>query len=588
MTTLPSNPNAINPPLPPPPEAPVVEPVRRGPFSAVWIIPAVAALLGLWLVARHYSAQGPEITVRFETAEGLIAGKTPVLCRSVSIGTVTDIELADDLKGVEVKIELNSHAARLVVDDSQIWIVRARYSAAGISGLDTLVTGSYVEVQPGVSQNPRREFTGLENPPATPPGVPGLRFKLLASQAGGLGPGASIVYKGISVGKVETRVFHPERGEVEFNAFIEQAYAQLVDENTRFYNAGGLDLKVGADGIQIRSGTIESILTSAVTFTGPKTTNASQHPLPDGHSFKLYSSLGDASKTEFGPWLPYLLLFTGSVRGLSADAPVEFRGIRVGSVDGASFNYLPDDPDRRVPVLIKIDPALLLARSGEDLANAQMLIAQSLAQGLRASLKTGSLLTGQLYVDLDFQKDAPAAAVTHEGGYDLLPTTASSGLEDLQAKAGALLDKFKALPIETTVENANQTLAEAKNAVANVEKITGPGSSLEKTLMNTEKVTSELSGSKDIGVTLHNVRDAAEKLNATVSDLEAQFTQIGHNLTEATDTVKHQPWRLIYPTTKKYGDDNRQSSPAPRVSPPTARINSVKKTRSTNRKPLQN
>ena len=162
------------PQLSPPPKGPVTRPPSRGRFSAVWIIPVVAALLGLWLVWRHYSAKGPTITVRFETAEGIIAGKTPVLCRSVPVGTVAAIELGDDSKTVDIILEVNRNATRLLVEDSQIWVVRARYSSAGISGLNTLVTGNYVELQPGVSKKARRRFIGLENPPATPPGVPGF------------------------------------------------------------------------------------------------------------------------------------------------------------------------------------------------------------------------------------------------------------------------------------------------------------------------------------------------------------------------------------------------------------------------------
>ena len=251
----------------PPPEAPVSRAPRRSRFSPVWIVPVVSALLGLWLVWRHYSDKGPEITVHFENAEGIIAGKTPVLCRSVPVGIVTQIELAHDLKGVIITADMNRDAAQLLAEDSQIWVVRARYSAAGISGLNTLVSGNYLGLQAGVSKNRRRDFIGLENPPPTPPGVPGLRFKLIAAQASGLGPGASIIYKGITVGLLETRVFHPESGEVEFNAFIEEDYARLVDERTLFYNTGGLDLKVGAEGVQLGGGTLASILSASVTFT---------------------------------------------------------------------------------------------------------------------------------------------------------------------------------------------------------------------------------------------------------------------------------------------------------------------------------
>jgi paraquat-inducible protein B len=516
----------------PPPKALVSRPPRRGWFSPVWIIPIVSALLGLGLVARHYSQQGPEITVRFETAEGIIAGKTPVLCRSVPIGTVTKIELTENLKGVIITLDMNRDATRLLVEDAQIWVMRARYSSAGISGLNTLVSGNYIELQPGVSKKPRRDFVGLENPPPTPPGVPGIHFKLIAEQAGGLGPGASIVYKGINVGKLERRVFHPETGEVEFTAFIEGQYARLVSEKTRFYNSGGLDLKVGAEGVQLRTGTLDSLLTSSVTFTEPEDKQLRAQPIADGHTFVLYNSLGDASKVEFNPTLPYLLLFTSSVRGLSPAAPVEFRGIRVGSVDGASFKYLAGDAERRVPVLIKLDPAVLVEQPGGDPAAAKAFIAQSVANGLRATLKSASLLTGQLFVELDFQKDASPATIEKIGGYDVLPTVPAAGLDELQVKASELLESL--------------------------EKLTVPGGSLDKALENAEKLTGELSGNKDIGVTLHNLRTASEELKAA-----------GANLNEATDTVKRQPWRLVWPSTKKYDE---ASPPAKPTSPPRKKL----------------
>ncbi len=510
-----------------PPQAAVIRARRRSWFSPIWIIPLVSALLGLWLVWRHYSAKGPEITVRFENAEGIIAGKTPVLCRSVNIGTVSLVELTDDIKGVIVTVDMNREATRLLVEDTQIWVVRARYSSAGISGLNTLVSGNYIELQPGISKNSRRNFVGLENPPPTPPGVPGIHFKLVAEQAGGLGPGASIVYKGISVGKLETRVFHPETGAVEFTAFVEGQYARLIAEHTRFYNSGGLDLKVGAEGVSLRTGTLESLLASTVTFTEPESKSLAAQPIVDGRTFILYGSFDATRKADFNPSLPYLLLFTASVRGLSPEAPVEFRGIRVGSVVGVSFKYLPNDPEHRIPVLVKIDPAALLPdQPGNDAAAARAFIALNVANGLRASLKTGSLLTGQLFVELDFQKDAPAATIASISGYDVLPTVPAGGLDELEEKVGALVDKFKALPLEKTVDDANDALVAVKGAAANLDKLSG-----------------ELAGNKDIGATLRNLRLTSEQLKT-----------VGENLTEATDTVKHQPWRLVWPSTKTYDD----------------------------------
>ncbi len=549
---------------PPLPEAPVSRPRRHSRISPVWIIPVVSALLGLWLIWRHYSSKGPEITVRFESAEGIIAGKTPVLSRNVPVGTVIKIKLADDLKGVIITADMSREAAPLLAEDSQIWVVRARYSAAGISGLNTLVSGNYLALQPGVSKKPGRDFVGLENPPPTPPGVPGLRFKLIADQAGGLGPGSLIIYKGTSVGKLEKRVFQPDNGHVVFDAFIEDDYSRLVDEHTLFYNAGGLDLKVGAEGVQLRSGTLESLITASVTFTDPTGKHLRPKPLPDGQTFILYASFDVAHKPEFNPTLSYLLLFNGSVRGLSSDAPVEFRGIRVGTVVGESFKYLPGDSEHRVPVLIKIDPNLLFDQTASDSGAAHALMAENVSKGLRASLKSGSLLTGQLYVDLDFQRGAAPATVASVGGYDVLPTIQAAGLEELQGQAVALLQKFQALPLENTVTSANDALVAIKGATANLDKLTGPGGPLDKTLKNAEKLTAQLSGDKDIGLVLHNFRETSAQLNTTVAELSVQFKKVGQNLTEATDTVKRQPWRLIWPSTKKYDRPGQIEPPAPR------------------------
>jgi paraquat-inducible protein B len=182
-------------------------------------------------------------------------------------------------------------------------------------------------------------------------------------------------------------------------------------------------------------------------------------------------------------------------------------------------------------------------------------------------LKSGSLLTGQLFVDLDFQKDAAPATVASLGSYQVLPTVPAAGLDELQEKVGALLDKFKALPVEKTVNNANDALAAVKDAVANLDKLTGPDGSLNKTLKNAEKVTAELSGNKEIGVTLHNLKETSVQLNTTVADLSVQFKKVGQNLTEASDTVKRQPWRLIWPSTKKYEGESQNAPSTPRPTP---------------------
>jgi len=330
------------------------------------------------------------------------------------------------------------------------------------------VSGSYIELAPGISHAPRRDFVGLEQPPVTPKGVPGLHVTLFTDEAGGIAPGTSITYKGLSAGRIETRIFHPENGKVEFGAFISAEYAPLVRANTKFWNVSGLDVQVGANGLQLRTGTLESLLMGGITF-GEPAGGTSAPPASDGATFALYESLEDTKKFSMRSSVPYLLLFTSGVRGLSDGAPVEFRGVRIGTVNGVSFRYLSNDLERRVPVLIQVDPSFITNLPSENTEAAENFVADAVRNGMRASLKTGNLLTGQLYVDLDFQKDAPVATVVELDGYRLIPTTAD-GLGELQDKATALLDKLAGLPLNETVRNATTAIESIKAMSENLSK----------------------------------------------------------------------------------------------------------------------
>ncbi len=449
------------------PQRPLVK--RSRSFSPIWIIPILAALLGLWLAYKYFSSQGPEITVRFETAEGIVEGKTPVLCKSVNIGTVTKVRLTKDLKGVIVTMQMTSEATDLLTKDAQIWVVRPRYGgASGISGLSTIVSGSYIELEPGLSDQDRREFVGLENPPVTPKGVPGLHITLFTDEAGSIGPGAPILYKGLGAGKIETRIFHSENGKVEFGAFISKEFASLVRKNTKFWNASGIDVSLGADGLQLHTGSLETLLLGGITFDQPSGAGAAP-AVADGATFQLYDSLADTKKFEMQSSLPYLLLFSDSVRGLSDNAPVDFRGVRIGTVNGVSFKYLPNDDKRRVPVLIQIDPGLITDLPAGSTEPAEKFVASAVENGLRATLKTGNYLTGQMYVDLDFDRSAPAGTVTELAGYRVIPTSGSS-LSGMLDKASALLDKLQALPLDDTIKEATETLATIRTTVAGLDK----------------------------------------------------------------------------------------------------------------------
>jgi paraquat-inducible protein B len=449
------------------PEAPAPEVRKAQRWNVVWVVPLVALLLGAWLLYRSFAAQGPVARVSFETANGIYAGKTEVRCRSVKVGFVKDVKLAEDLKSVIVVLELDTDSEGLLRQGTLFWVVKPRFSATEFSGAETLITGAYIELDPGPAGADRtNDFTGLEVPPATNSGVPGLRLSLDADEAGSLTIGAPVYYRGFEVGRIEGRQLEEKGLRVTYNAFIREEYSPLVTENTRFWNTSGIDISAGADGFKVRTPSFQAMVSGGVSFG---VTEGEKHgePVANGTRFTLFQDEDAAQRSSFNPSLKFLLLFDQTVRGLSKRAPVEFRGITIGRVADISFDLVPGARDTRsIPVLIEVDPALMRPEAAREMTspNSNFLI-DAVAMGLRASLKTGSLITGALYVDLDYYEDAIPALIGKAGDYTTVPTV-SAGFAQLEAKLTAILDKFQGPMIDDTMADIAAAAKEAKITIA--------------------------------------------------------------------------------------------------------------------------
>lgn len=442
----------------------------------VWFVPAVALLLGIWLLYQNFASQGPVAIVSFETAVGIGAGKTEVRCRSVKVGMVKHVKLADDLKSVLVHLELDSDAGNLLRRGTHFWVVKPRLSATEFSGVDTLITGSYIEMDPGPVGEPRvNHFKGEETPPATNRNVPGLRLTLTADEAGFLSVGSPIYYRGFEVGRIEGRKLAQDGLMVTYNAFIDEEYGHLVTGNTRFWNTSGIDISAGADGFKVRTPSFQAMVSGGVCF-GVSPGDAPGKPTVDGAVFPLHPDQDAALKATFNPTDRFVLLFDQTVRGLAEKAPVEFRGIPVGRVVEISFDLIPSALDPRIPVLIEIDPSLMRPVTAPDVSTPNPeFIKLAVERGLRAALKTGNLITGAMYVDLDYHKDTMPVQLGKSGKFTTLPTV-SSGLAQLEAKVTAILDKLQTLPIEKTMtdiaaaaQEAKTTIADARTTLKNIE-----------------------------------------------------------------------------------------------------------------------
>ncbi len=454
-------------------------------WNIVWVVPILALIIGGWMIYRNLSARGPVAQIGFDTADGIAAGKTEVKCRSVRVGFVKEVKLAGDLKSVLINVELDPDYEGLLRRGTRFWVVRPRVSTTDVSGLGTLLTGAYVELDPGPPDGDRSSsFVGLEKPPATSRDIPGRRLVLTAEQAGSLVAGSPIYYRGFEVGRIENRILDIEYKRVTYDAFIRQEYSDLVKENTRFWNTSGIDISAGSDGFKLRTPSFQAMFSGGATFDVPEG-SVPGDSVADGKVFRLFEDEDAATDSTFNPTLKFVLLFDQSVRGLAKGAPVEFRGIPIGRVADISFDYLAAAEEPRIPVLVEIDPLLLRPDAAEKIVKPNSDFLKVLvSRGLRASLKTGSFLTGSMFVDLDYYKDALPAEMGIVGEYPTLPTV-SGGL----AQITAVLEKLSLAAdtamkkIGTAADEASTTLADGRQTLKEIEQT---ATALRKTLDSPE------------------------------------------------------------------------------------------------------
>jgi paraquat-inducible protein B len=521
---------------------------HRRRWSSVWLVPLLALVVAGGLVWQHYAERGPIAYVSFETADSIKAGVTEVKCRSVRVGVVERIDLTEDLQSVVAEIRMDPGSAHLLRQGTRFWVVKARLSAGGLSGANTLLEGAYLELEPGETGATVHHFEGLEEPPATRATVPGLRLTLIAQDAGSLVVGSPIYYRGFEVGRVESRVLDIDNRRIRFDVFIEEEYAGLVREGTCFWNTSGIDVTAGADGFKVSTPSFQAMLSGGASFAVPKG-GKSGKLIHDGAVFELYPDEDAARKSVFKADHRILLFFDQYVRGLSPGAPVEFRGIPLGRVVEISFEHSPPG-DSRVPVVIEIDSETL-GKAIEDIDSSGEVLAECVRRGLRAKLGTGSLLTGALYVDLDIVPGAPAAELTRLGEYEVLPTE-SSGLALLQDKLTAILAKIESLPLEdtlakfgtaadeiaVTVKDLRGTLDEAEAALAEAKKLLARD--------ETQNLTAELE------TTLKQVRSSVESLGpegAMQGDLARTLDELRAALRSfkvLSDSIEEKPNSLLF------------------------------------------
>jgi len=515
---------------------------RRTRLSAVWLIPLAAALIGLWLVFSYLSSQGPVITLTLADAEGINAGKTPVKTRNVQVGLVESVRLSDDMSHTLLTVQMQSDTDRMLARDTRFWVVKPRISREGVSGLNTVLSGSYIELMPGESSKKGKRFQVQDSPPPETTGA-GLFLKLVSAAGTNVDVGDPVNFRSLKVGRVVETRFNAADKRFHHRIFIQKPYDVLVSDSSRFWQVNGLGFQLDARGFQAQIHSLEALIGGGITFAVPDGNMRAGDPVEDEREFTLHNDEESARRALYTDTLDYVLLVERSVRGLKSGAPVEYRGIRVGTVEQVAWGFGQSGPatisSAPIPVLIRLEPQRITHQNHEDTAQWRQEIDRMIGDGLRASLKPGNLLTGSLFVDLDFHPESPA----NSGGeryadLAVFPTVNSGGISKIEDQIQQLLDTLNDLPMESIAGNLNRNLDNLADATRRLdtllanpalnalpERLTGTLGALEGTLQ----------GWQSGGEGYQQLQGTLQKLDRLLNEAEPLL-----------DTLNRQPNALIF------------------------------------------
>ncbi len=505
---------------------------KKTELPLVWFLPLIALLVSGWLIAKSYNEKGPVITISFPTAEGLEVDKTKIKYLNVEIGKVTAISISDDLKTILITAQMNSTASGYLNKNTSFWVVRPQVGLGGISGLGTLLSGPYIAIKPGDGAK-ENHFTGLTTPPLLKNNADGMHFILETNNLGSMKPGTPINFHGITVGEVLSHKLSDEANAIRLTVFINKPYDQFIRKNTRFWIDSGVDLSAGADGFKVRTGPLISLLSGGIAFRAAAE-DTIENIQPENSIFPLYDTYELSTQIVYQNTLKYVMYFNGSVRGLTVGAPVQLRGIPIGKVTDINLELDKKTAEIHIPVTVELEPERIKEINNDNHISDKDIMAQLINKGLRAQLQTGSLLTGQLLVDLDFHPKSKIVLSDNQSVYPEFPTTASS-LDQFTHSANIIMDKVAKLPLEDLTTEANKTLQSlqgtSKAATGMLVSAQGTLATADKTMTSAHQVLSIL----EPGSTTHY----------ELEQLLQELTQAASSVKQLTDYLEQNPNSLI-------------------------------------------
>ncbi len=517
------------------------------------MVPLAALLAAAWLGSQTLRTLGPTIEITWDSADGLVAGQTEILYKNVALGRVDKIRLTPDHSRVVATARMARDAASMLAAGTRFWVVRPRLAPGQISGLATIISGSYIEMEPGTGE-PARRFAGLETIPMAVPDVPGSRFTLTTDDLQSVIEGAPVYFRGVPVGNVLGYELTSDQQHVLVHVFIQSPFDRNVRDTTRFWNMSGINISAGAEGLQIRTPTLQSILAGGIGFDTPTETSALVAAADK--VFPLYTDQASAQDIIEGAKLRYAVEFPDPVGGLAPNAAVDFQGIPVGRVESLKLE-VGDDGNVHAPVIIDIGPDRIFGRhvvasdTPDGRRDFDAFLERMIDHGLRARLESANLITGQRLIALDFETDVSPAVLEPDGKMARIPAVTGSSIADIERSTQKFIDELAGLPLAQMVGDIETTLRSA-NATINSPEMTRSLKSLDAALADLA-VTSK-SAKQQVPSILASLRSASENANAAIDgaqgrsglgDAMDELTEAARSLRLLADYLERHPEALI-------------------------------------------
>jgi paraquat-inducible protein B len=501
-------------------------------ISIIWIVPLVAVAIGAWLAWDTLSKQGPTIKITFEGGEGLQAGQSQLKYKDIVFGTVKSLALAPDQTHVVVTVATTRQAEPLLTEGTIFWVVKPRLFAGNISGIETLLSGSYIGMLPAAKAgDSKRDFKGAEDPPVLGALVPGRTFLLKSKRIGAVSVGSPIFFRDLSVGEVLGWDIADMAEYVTIHAFVRAPYDGYVHDQTRFWNASGVSVKLGGTGVEVQMESLKALLLGGVAFETPVAEIHTAETSED-HVFPLFADRDTANAASYTRKIPAISYFSGSVSGLAPGAEVTVHGLKVGEVTDVRLIYDAAKDTVLAPVRYEVEPERVIGVGKRVFETGTEAVDTLLKKGLRASLQSASLITGQQQVALEFVPDAPPAEITMDGPDYVVPSTEGGGFAGLTASATELLNKVNTMPFDQIGKNLDGIL-KSVNDVAQ-----GP---------QMKKALTELAGM------IASAQNMVQSLNSGLSPAAKQLPEVTAGLQKTLANAN----KLVLSLDNGYGDNTK-------------------------------